>query len=101
VFARLPDDGTADAVQIAIDGVPFAARRGDSVAAALLAAGVAACRRAPISGAPRAPYCLMGACFECAVEIDGEPHRRACMTQVVPGMRVVTVRAAPRMEPQA
>ncbi len=101
MFTRLPDDGTADAVHITIDDVPFETRRGDTVAAALLAAGITAFRSAPISGAPRAPYCLMGCCFECTVEIDGEANRRACMTQVSPGMRVVTLRAAPRKEPQA
>jgi len=100
MFARLRDDGTAEAVQITIDDVGFDARRGDTVAAALLAAGVTAFRAAPISGAPRAPYCLMGTCFECAVEIDGERNRRACMTQVSPGMRVVIVRVAPAAEPK-
>ena len=101
MFARLPDDSTADAVRIVIDDVPFEARPDDTVAAALLAAGIAAFRTAPISGAPRAPYCLMGTCFECAVEIDGERNRRACMTRVSTGMRVVTARAAQGAEPQA
>ena len=101
MFARLPEDRAVEVVRIAIDGAPFDARAGDTVAAALLAAGVVAFRAAPISGAPRAPYCLMGTCFECAVEIDGEPNRRACMARVAPGMRVVTARAAPAEGPRA
>ena len=45
-----------------------AARAGDTVAAALLAAGIDHCRTTPVSGAPRAPYCLMGVCFDCLVD---------------------------------
>ena len=54
---------------------------------ALLAAGVTIFRHTPVSGAPRAPYCMMGACFECLVEIDGVV-RQACMLEVSEGMRI-------------
>jgi predicted molibdopterin-dependent oxidoreductase YjgC len=88
MWTRLPDDALA-AVAVTIDGVPFAAREGDTVAAALLAAGVTAFRTT-WSGAPRAPFCMMGACFECLVTIDGTPRRRSCTVQVAPGMRIET-----------
>ena len=39
----------------------------------------------------------MGACFECLVEIDGQPNRQACMTRVAPGMQIATQRGAPRV----
>lgn len=71
------------------------ARPGDTVAAALLAAGVARFRATPPSGAPRGPWCLMGVCFECLVEIDGHPSRQACQTLVVEGMRVRRQLGAP------
>ncbi len=76
MFRRLPDTllRTAPAVTIHIDGRAFVARAGDSVAAALLAAGRAACRSTAVSGSPRGPFCLMGACFDCLVEIDGRPN---------------------------
>lgn len=89
MFVRLPDLGGA-AVDITIDATRYAAREGDSVAAALLAAGVDVFRATAGSGAPRGPYCLMGACFDCLVEIDGRANRRACMTRVAPGMRILT-----------
>ena len=92
MFARLPDT-TRAAVEIMVDGAPFVAREGDSVAAALLAAGAVAFRATPISGAPRGPFCMMGVCFDCLVEIDGRPNEQACMTAIAPGMRVVTRRA--------
>ena len=92
MFARLPDV-SAVAVAITIDGVPFTARDGDSVAAALLAAGRNACRTTPVAGAARGPYCMMGVCFDCLVEIDGRPNVQGCMTRVAPGMCIVTQRA--------
>ena len=89
MFARLPDVART-AVPVTIDGVPFTAREGDTVAAALLAAGLRACRTTAVSGAPRAPFCMMGACFECLVEIEGHPNRQACLVLVAPGMRIAT-----------
>ena len=96
MFARRPDLPPAADVPLTIDGAPFVARAGDTVAAALLAAGVQVFRTTPVSAAPRGPYCLMGTCFECLVEIDGEPNRQACMTPVAPGMRVAVQRGAAR-----
>src|SRR5215469_5151520 len=89
MFQRLGQPEAA-AVALIVDGKPITAREGDSVAAALLAAGIAACRATPVSGAPRAPYCMMGVCFECLVTIDDVGSRQACMTRVRPGMRVET-----------
>lgn len=63
---------------------------GCSVAAALLANGVSTFRTTPVSGAPRAPYCMMGACFDCLVEIDGQPNRQSCLVAVTEGMQVRT-----------
>ena len=86
-FRRL-DEAGAEPVTLTFEGQPVTARAGDSVAAAMLAAGHLAARTTPVSGAPRGPFCLMGACFECLVEIDGEPNRQACMTPVAEGMQV-------------
>jgi len=36
----------------------------------------------------RGPFCLMGSCFDCLVEIDGIPNRQACMVEVTEGMTV-------------
>jgi predicted molibdopterin-dependent oxidoreductase YjgC len=75
-------------VLIRFEGREIAARAGDSLAVALLAAGEQAFRASPVSGAPRGPFCMMGACFDCLVEIDGMPGHQACMTQVRAGMEV-------------
>ncbi|MGN6319617.1 (2Fe-2S)-binding protein [Trinickia sp.] len=70
-----------------------------SVAAALLAAGVSRFRSTPVSGSPRAPYCMMGACFECLVEIDGVPSRQSCMVRVRAGMRIRSQEGARDLPP--
>jgi D-hydroxyproline dehydrogenase subunit gamma len=89
MFRRIAESGDLK-VTLTLDGRPIAARAGDSVAAALLANGVLTCRKTPVSGTPRAPFCLMGVCFECLVVIDGIGSRQACLTPVREGMRVET-----------
>jgi predicted molibdopterin-dependent oxidoreductase YjgC len=76
------------AVAIVVDGARVEAFEGESVAAALLAAGTRVFRRTA-GGAPRAPFCNMGVCFDCVVEVDGQ-RLRACVTAVRAGMRVRT-----------
>ncbi len=88
MFKRLGSTGTE--VMLKVDGKPVRARSGDTVAAALLAAGIDHCRTTPVTGAPRAPYCLMGVCFDCLVTIDGVGSRQGCLVPVREGMAVET-----------
>lgn len=88
MFRRLSE--IEETVSFTFDGRPLQARAGDSVAAALLAAGVASLRSTPVSGSPRGPWCMMGVCFDCLVVIDGTGGRQACMTPVSEGMAVET-----------
>jgi len=78
-----------DMIEITVDGAIVRVEQGSTVAAALLAVGAPAFRVSE-SGEPRAALCGMGTCFECRVTIDGIEQRRACLTRVRPGMRVVT-----------
>ena len=93
MFRRLPD-AAGDTIAFTINGQRARALSGDTVAAALLGAGTEHCRTTPISGARRAPYCMMGVCFECLVTIDGVGNRQACLIGVRAGMRVETQRGA-------
>lgn len=77
-------------IAVTIDGRPFVARAGDSVAAALLAADVVASRVSAVSGSRRGAYCLMGVCFECLVAIDGVENRQGCLIEVRDGMAIET-----------
>lgn len=90
MFRRLHDDGAM--VRITVDGRGVEAREGDSVAGAMLVAGYTSCRTTPVSGAPRAPFCMMGACFDCLVTIDGVGNRQGCMIAVREGMAIATQR---------
>jgi predicted molibdopterin-dependent oxidoreductase YjgC len=87
MFQRLPDVG-GDTVTITVDGASVRAASNDTVAAALLAAGYDHCRTTAVSGAPRAPYCMMGVCFDCLVTIDGVGNRQGCLVRVRDGMKV-------------
>jgi glycine/D-amino acid oxidase-like deaminating enzyme len=78
---------TGAAVTILFDGRSIPALEGETIAAALSAAGIVAFRRTA-SGAPRGLYCGMGACFDCVVSVDGRVGQRACMTKVADGMVV-------------
>ena len=73
---------------LSFEGQPLEAKAGDSVAAALLATGITQFRTTPATGAPRGPWCLMGVCFDCLVEIDGQANRQACLIPVAEGMGI-------------
>jgi len=74
-------------MDITWNGEPLVARPGDSIAAALTAAGV---RRlgTGCAGQDRAMFCGMGVCQDCVVAVEGQGPRLACMTAIAPGMVV-------------
>lgn len=83
---RLLDE--AQQIAITLDDAEVSVPAGVSVAAALLYLDRIPTRHSPVTGAARAPFCMMGACYECLVEIDGVGNQRACQRQVEPGMRL-------------
>jgi hypothetical protein len=76
-------------VNIEIDGTSVVAVSGESVAAVLLRQSDEWSRQTPVSGCKRAPYCMMGVCFDCLAEVDGIASVQTCMQPVRDGMRVV------------
>ncbi len=78
-----------ETVEIRVDGRAVRVRRGTTVAAALVGAGVWSFRTS-VGGDARGPLCAMGICFECRLTIDGLAHQRACLTLCQPGMEVLT-----------
>lgn len=64
---------------------------GVSVAAALLLHGQNVFHQSAVHKLPRGPYCMMGVCFGCLVEIDGKPNQQACLINVREGMVIRTV----------
>lgn len=76
-------------VRVEVDGVVVMARVQDSVASLLLSTfGPETYRRSAVSGLPRAPLCMMGVCFECLVEVDGQTNQQGCLIRVRDGMRI-------------
>ncbi|MBN9079573.1 MAG: hypothetical protein BGN87_11680 [Rhizobiales bacterium 65-79] len=87
MFRPLDDKG-GKAVAIEIEGRSQIVPAASNLAAALLSAGFSPFRTTPAGAAPRQPYCMMGVCFDCLVEIDGLPNRQACLETVREGMHV-------------
>lgn len=78
-------------LDITFDGRVVPCHEGDTVAAALLVAGIYEFGTTR-DGDPRQPFCNMGTCFDCAVTIDGRPLIRACITPVRNGMDVTSTK---------
>jgi predicted molibdopterin-dependent oxidoreductase YjgC len=78
----------SESVSVCVNGKLVNVRAGSTVAVAVLASG-ATCR-ASVTGQPRAPLCGMGTCFECRVEINGEPQRRSCQVLCEANMEIET-----------
>jgi hypothetical protein len=89
MFRLRPDAAPAPgAIEVSVEGRPIRVPEGASAAAAVLLAGLSSIRDTAIGGGERAPYCMMGVCFDCLAEIDGVPNRQSCMIAVRPGMRI-------------
>ena len=74
-------------IVITFEGRSVEARRGETIAAALSAAGELRLRETR-SGAKRGLFCGMGVCQECRVRVDGEDGLRACMVRIDRAMTV-------------
>jgi hypothetical protein len=87
MFRRLDEAGAAP-VTVFVEGKAVTVRAGDTAAAAALLAGLGHTRTSPVDGSHRAPYCMIGACFECLLVIDGVASRQGCLVEVREGMRI-------------
>ena len=87
-FSWSEGQGSKGTVTVNFDGASLTVPAGITVAAALLGHDDGHFCRSAAAGEERAPYCLMGVCFECLVEIDGLKNRQACLEPVYEGMSV-------------
>ena len=94
-------DGEPAIVAVSVEGYRILVPAGASAAAAVLVAGFRSIRETPVDGAERAPYCMMGVCFDCIAEIDGVPNRQSCMVEARPGMQIRRQIGARRIDPAA
>ncbi|MCL5045294.1 MAG: (2Fe-2S)-binding protein [Actinobacteria bacterium] len=61
---------------------------GETIAAALHAAGVKVLRESLKEHRPRGFFCAIGNCSSCLMKVDGTPNVRACVEPLREGMRV-------------
>jgi D-hydroxyproline dehydrogenase subunit gamma len=76
-------------IRLDVDGTAIEALEGDTLLVALLANGVRL-RDSEFGDAPRAGFCLMGACQDCWVWTADGGRLRACTTPATEGMSIVT-----------
>ena len=78
----------SETIKILFEGSSLDVVEGQTVAAVLLTEGHLFFRNSEISGQPRAPYCMMGVCYECMLEIDGQSNQQSCLIPVREGMKI-------------
>lgn len=61
---------------------------GETIAAALHAAGVRKLSESQMHHRARGLFCAIGNCSSCLMKVDGIPNVKICVTKVVEGMRV-------------
>jgi hypothetical protein len=88
MFRKLHEPGPG-ALTITIDGISVSAEPGESVAAVLLRQAEPWSHLTPLNQSKRAPYCMMGVCFDCVAEVDGVASVQTCLKPVCDRMRVV------------
>ena len=80
---------TGKTVTIEFEGTALQVPETTTIAAAVLShGGKRHTRLSPAGGEKRAPYCFMGGCHECLMEIDGIPNQQACLLEVKEGMKI-------------
>lgn len=82
---HVPD---APSVAFTWNGHALVAHEGDTILTALLLS-TDHLRRTIGDQAPRAGFCLMGACQDCWVQTAQGQRLRACSTPITPGMELV------------
>jgi D-hydroxyproline dehydrogenase subunit gamma len=80
--------GRGQPFTIQVNGKPVTAYPGETLAAAMLAAGWRMFRHTALSGEPRGLFCGMGICYDCLVTVNGRANVRACATYAQPGDEV-------------
>lgn len=77
-------------VRFLFDGKEYEGYEGETIAAALHAAGVKVLGHSHRHDRPRGFYCAIGNCSSCLMTVNGEPNVRVCTEKLVDGMVVMT-----------
>ena len=85
-------------ITFTFDGKAVEAYEGETIAAALHAAGIRVLSRTK-GGRPRGLFCAIGKCSSCLMTVDGIPNVKSCVTLVQDGMRVESQRGPGKIDP--
>ena len=77
-------------VHFTLDGQDMTGYEGESIAAALHAAGIMTHRYTAKQHKPRGIFCAIGRCTDCVMIVDGQPNVRTCINQLQEGMSIQT-----------
>ncbi|MFH1502213.1 MAG: FAD-dependent oxidoreductase [Candidatus Eisenbacteria bacterium] len=77
-------------IEFELDGRTLTGREGETIAAAVHAAGVRVLRHSIKLKRPRGFFCAIGRCSSCLMTVDGVPNVMTCVTPLEAGMRVET-----------
>lgn len=77
-------------IKFMFNGTEYEGYEGESIAAALHAAGVRVLGESLFKHRPRGFYCAIGNCSSCLMVVNGEPNVRTCITDLEEGMVVET-----------
>jgi len=91
ILGELPAGRT---VEMIVDGKKIQAKEGETIAAALIAAGIRVNRYTAKRQEPRGVFCAIGQCTDCVMVVNGVPNTRTCITPVADGMVVETQQGA-------
>jgi sarcosine oxidase subunit alpha len=86
------------ALTFTFEGRTIAALAGQSIAAALYAAGVRVFTRSFKYHRPRGLFCVAGDCPNCLMQVDGQPNVRTCVEPVRQGLVVRHQNAWPSLD---
>ncbi|QSB05159.1 (2Fe-2S)-binding protein [Natronoglycomyces albus] len=91
---------SAPQVKLTYRGQDITASAGQTVAAALIRNGISAWRITRRGDVPRGLFCGIGVCYDCLLTVDGVSGQRACLVEVVDGMRLGDAPDVPGTEEQ-
>jgi len=78
------------AISFTFDGAHIPAHEGETIAAALYAAGYRNLATSPIRHRSRGLYCAIGNCSSCMMVVDGRANVKTCIELAQDGMVVET-----------
>lgn len=86
----LGKEKVSDTVNIIVNGKTLQAKKGEMIAAALMANGIRVHRYTAKRRETRGIYCGIGQCTDCVMIVNGIPNIRTCIVPVEEGMIIET-----------